>query len=422
MKRISNIFALTCMVVTFVGCQEVGVPNAENEIPMDGNQRYIHFDTSVSTRGTLYTDNVLTVDFYVLGYQYPYNTDGGWATAKALATPNVFDDTPTLVEHKGNYFSYGEPKPWTSNKYSFFAYYASNYTNVELFDDGSTIKTGEPYITYTLPSSTDPSSLVDLMTAGYIDTDVKISQSIVMNMHHRLASVDVAIRNYDEIDHDGDQSAEKPTPKVPVTIEITELSVNLNNITNTSAKIYLNPDEGAEYPEDQYKDKDVDGNVIVKNNVPTTPYTFTIVGTGTDWAPNTFDVNPNSNDDSEMRFVTNAEGKNISTLLLIPQITPLKGEGELYFKKKYKVNDNDDWIYIANPNPITGQDDLYLYTAPLNIDFKNRSLLEGRRYFIEISFTSDVVSVNIISADEWDESNQDADGDGKKDNIDYEFE
>ena len=84
MKRISNIFALTCMVVTFVGCQEVGVPNAENEIPMDGNQRYIHFDTSVSTRGTLYTGNVLTDDFYVLGYQYPYNTDGGWATAKAL--------------------------------------------------------------------------------------------------------------------------------------------------------------------------------------------------------------------------------------------------------------------------------------------------------------------------------------------------
>ena len=55
----------------------------------------------------------------------------------------------------------------------------------------------------------------------------------------------------------------------------------------------------------------------------------------------------------------------------------------------------------------------------MDINF-SKELIEGRRYYIELTFTSDAVSVNIVAADEW--NFIDKDGDGKSDNIDYEFE
>ena len=45
----------------------------------------------------------------------------------------------------------------------------------------------------------------------------------------------------------------------------------------------------------------------------------------------------------------------------------------------------------------------FRYNTAFDFD---RGLLEGRRYFIQINFTSDAVSVNIIAADEWNEKTQ----------------
>jgi hypothetical protein len=42
----------------------------------------------------------------------------------------------------------------------------------------------------------------------------------------------------------------------------------------------------------------------------------------------------------------------------------------------------------------------------------DKKLQEGRRYFIEFTFTSDAVSINVVAADEWDD----------KTDIRYEFE
>ena len=61
------------------------------------------------------------------------------------------------------------------------------------------------------------------------------------------------------------------------------------------------------------------------------------------------------------------------------------------------------------------------YTYTTAFDFE-RPLLEGRRYYIQLNFTTDAVSVNIVAADEW---NEDRNGDGivdDKDKIYHEFE
>lgn len=361
MKIVGNIWAWVVAVVTLVSCTHNDMPENEKDIPIDVTKRYIHFDTNISSRGTLVTDEYLQGNFAALGYMYR----GDWNTAKVLATPNVFGNTPQQVTYNNGIYSYTPIQPWTGNTYSFFAYYPSNNDNIKLFD-GETSKTGEPYITYTLPLSAGFSDLVDVMTASYIDTDVNTSPSVLMRMQHRLSCVDVGLRNYYEYDDDNDPN----TDKVPVTMEIDSLSVELTNLMHTEAKIFLNSDVQTEY---------------LDNEATTT--TFTLVD------GSTFTV---ENGKDNMKFVDN------TSLLLFPQTEALTGTSTLTYKKKY-----GDGNYIMNTETNTE-----IFRTELDVDF-DRPLLEGRRYYIQITFTSDAVSINIVAADEWDELEED---------VDYEFE
>ena len=361
MKIVGNIWAWVVAVVTLVGCTHNDIPGNEKNIPIDVTKRYIHFDTNISSRGTLVTGDYLQENFAALGYMYR----GDWNTAKVLAEPNVFGNTPQQVSYSDGVYSYNPIQPWTGNTYSFFAYYPMGNDNIKLFDDG-TAKTGEPYITYSLPLSTGPTGLVDVMTASYIDTSVNTSPSVPMHMHHRLSCVDVGLRNYYEYDDDNDPL----TDKVPVTIEVTSLQVALNNLMHTTAKIFLDPGIQTEYLDNE-----------------ATPTTFTLV------SGSTFIV---ENGKDNMKFVDN------TSLLLFPQTEALTGTSTLTYKKKY-----GDGKYITNTETNTDT-----FQTTLDVDF-DRPLLEGRRYYIQITFTSDAVSINIVAADEWDELEED---------VDYEFE
>ena len=46
------------------------------------------------------------------------------------------------------------------------------------------------------------------------------------------------------------------------------------------------------------------------------------------------------------------------------------------------------------------------FTYDKKISF-DRDLLEGRRYYIQFTFTANAVSVNIVAADEWNELEDD---------------
>ena len=372
------------LVVISVGCNnDIEVPSNEIDIPLDPSKHYIHFDAGITTRGALVEGNILMDDFAVLGYQYP----GTWEAEKVLASPNVFDTDPQIVTYDkvGGVFTYGTPKVWTGNKYSFFGVYPSSHENIKFFD--GTIKQGEPYITYTLPDDNDPTHLIDVMTASYIDTGVASSASVPLEFHHRLSAIDVGARNYYEYDHDNN----KDTADKLVTIEITKLIVNLTNVVNTSAKIYLDHTIPSVYPENQVKASKV----------------YAMVNANTPWAVQTFDVEPNTKEDRAIRLVTKQTGENASSIMLIPQTEFLHGALELVYKKKYQ-DDNGNWVYLHEGN---NTEDFEFAPTDLNINF-SKQLIEGRRYYIELTFTSDAVSVNIIAADEWDD----------KDDIHYEFE
>lgn len=405
-----NIFIALAIVATLVGCNKDINTTTEEwgdvNIPLDPSKHYIHFDADVSTRGALIEGTILQDDFRVFGYQYP----GLWEAESVLASPNVFDANPQLVEHQNGVFSYGTPKVWTGNRYSFFGYYPANHSNIKYFDN-DVVQKGTPYITYTLPDDNDPTKLIDVMTASYIDTGVASSASVPMQFHHRLSAIDVGARNYYEYDHDNNKAT---APKL-VTIEITKLIVYLTNVVNTSAKIYLDHTIPSVYPENQPKASKV----------------YAMVNINTPWAVSSFDVVPNTKEDRAIRLVTTQTGENASSILLIPQTEFLHGAIELVYKKKYFVDENNNgiqdfvdnngnekydegdeliekWEYIHEG---TNTEDFEFSPTDLNINF-SKQLIEGRRYYIELTFTSDAVSVNIIAADEWDD----------KDDIRHEFE
>lgn len=394
MKIFSRFFGLL-LVVAMVSCDNnVDMPTPDNEvdIPLDPSKHYIHFDADVATRGALIEGDILSADFSVLGYQYP----GEWAAEKVFAIPNVFDSTPQLVKFDRAVFSYGTPKKWTGNTYSFFGYYPASHSNIVL-----TATQGDPYITYTLPTGNDATKLIDVMTASYIDTGVASSSSVAMEFRHRLSAIDIGARNYYEYNHDHNSV----TPVKLVTIEITELTVNLNNIVNESAKIYLDHTIPSVYPENQAR----------------TTRVYSMVDKNTTWATDTFDVMPNTASNRNIQLITNTSGDNASSILLIPQTELVEGTLALTYRRKYQ-DDNGTWLYQKNDSnaeiwtelPTAEADLKYYEFNPIGLDINfSKSLIEGRRYYIELTFTSDAVSVNIVAADEWDEL---------KDDIDYEFE
>ena len=356
-----------------VGCEQhaqVQDTWGDINIPLDPSQHYIHFDAGINTRGALVEGKLLFDDFMVLGYQNP----GSWSAEKVFATPNVFDNMPQLVTYYDGIFSYTPIKTWTGQTYSFFGYYPSNHSAITLFDNG-TAKQGEPYIIYTLPISSDPRDLIDVMTAAYIDTGVASSASVEMPFRHRLSAIDVGARNYYKYNHDGDVT----TPDKVVTIEIVNLEVNLTNINSTSAKIYLDPTIPTEL------------NYIS----PKASISYKMVDKDTEWAMNSFDVIPNTITDRSIRLVTTQTGENASSILLLPQEELLHGSLKLTYKKKYQ-DDNGNWVYIHEGDNVND----FEFNPDLAINF-TKVLAEERRYYIELTFTSDAVSVNIIAADEW---------------------
>ena len=250
------------------------------------------------------------------------------------------------------------------------------------------------------------------MTASYVDTGVASSSSVALKFHHRLSAVDVGARNYYKYNHDQNST----TPDKLVTIEITSLTLDLTNIMHTSAKIYLD-ERIATVPNTKSSRESI---------------SYVMVG-GAAWAPNTYDVEPNTASDRAIRLITTQKGENASSILLIPQTDLLHGTVSLTYRKKF--TDDDGTVMYQKIN--TDQGNTYYTWEPLTEDpnghqyyeFKptlpvnfSKQLTEGSRYYIELTFTSDAISINIVAADEWD---ADRNNDGKVDDLDniyHEFE
>lgn len=387
MKLSNKILWTISFVIMFVGCSKSTTDLGDNDISVDLNKRYIQFDSGIQTRGALKTDLFLEENFAVLGYQHR----GRWEAASVMATPDVFESTPQIVTYLNGIYQYSPVKVWTGNNYSFFGYYPHNNSNIVLFegeviDDKGNIKAieGVPYITYTQPTDGDPTKLVDIMTANYIDTHVDVSPEVRLEMHHRLSAMDIMARNYYK--HIDETTGDTHL----VTIEITDLKLSLK--TFTGATIYL---DGSPTVPSEYQGEG-------ENKTPkTTTVEYQIVGgNGLAWAPSTFDVISNTSDDTGLRAITSEQS---TSILLIPQDNDIEGMLQMTYKKK--INTSEYLKNAANLQDDNADND-YIFESETALSTFERSLVEGRRYFIEITFTSDAVSVNITAAEEWDKINE----------------
>ena len=384
------------LVTLALSCNKTDVPETDNKITIETGKRYILFDAGISTKGSLITRQYLNADFAVLGYEYP----SAWDISGEHAEPSVFDNIPQKVEYNDSskIYTYDPLKIWSGNMYSFFGYYpCDNDEYIQLFD-GNGIKEGIPYITYTLPRTGNPRDFVDLMTGSFMNTRIDYTPEVSMAMRHRLSAIDIAVRNYYVY-------SEEEQPQ-EVTIEVTQLKF-IPIVANTKVKVYL------------------DGTtktIAAEGNESDVELNYPIVDPSAgelDWNHRTFIIEPNSSDNPYTMITSDEEhvdssvkdDKKATSIILIPQDNALKYNLVMEYKLKY-----DEDSYITAKDPYYPSDStIHRYSTASDktpyLYFEN-SLVEGRRYNVEITFTASAVSVNITTSDQWDD----------KDDVKLEFE
>lgn len=421
MRRFIHIFTAVTFLFTFACCEgeldydkDDDAPNSEEIILPAGN--YISFHADVNSRASLQTSQYITEPFGVYGYQYDFSNT--WDAQRVLATPNVFwnldgsTKLPLKVSYNNGVYNYtadgadGETMDtnkqvnWTSNRYAFWAYYPYEEYNSSYFSVSSMTSEGAPYVTYTVDRTTTK-NMYDVMTGGVSQvTAANSGNTVTFTMYHRLSAVDVSISNaYEhEYDVDGVNHIED------VDIVITDLKLTFNNLKYNQAKIFLEQNK----------------NIPALNTVLTTAdnksATYQLIG-GTNPDINTFPtITPTTT------VKTNLTADNDATMTFIPQETTdisVTVTGSYYMIGKTtnarisKLRVNEDGEPLDSNGNVTKDENAFVYDNEFTINKQtnfNQALVESTRYYIVLNFTSEAVSINIITAEAWDEKT-----------VDYEF-
>ena len=80
MKTYYKILGVFSLIAALSSCGKNLSSGEGDEVVIDPNNRYIQFDSGVTTRGNLVTAPYLEANFAVLGYQYPKE----WAAAISM--------------------------------------------------------------------------------------------------------------------------------------------------------------------------------------------------------------------------------------------------------------------------------------------------------------------------------------------------
>lgn len=430
MKKTNKILTLAYAIAALCSCSDKSIDDTIVAPLPAPSGNVIQFDTEVKSRGTLFTEEFLNGDFGVYGYHYAFANN--WNTAKVQATPNTFfqqqvkwttsgSEKPTEGYYGYTYSSFtngpvdnnddnsdsgdkdevrnGHVKWNSSYRYSFFAYHP--YTGLALSDESSE---GTPYITYELPDS--PEDMIDIMTGSVIDTDVASSTTVAFHMHHRLSAIDLVARNFYEYkEARTDDNGETVYDKYNITINVTSAKVVLSNIRHSSTSIFM---DGTSDPKPIYDEGETNKT---KENERVISKTYNILNSG-ETAISLYDTN------GKMEYLSKGD----RTLLMIPQ-SIYSSDAPRYVKvvptvtyTKSYVDGNGATLWYLNENdekvttPHT-----FTYTPGSDSSVKeislDRELQEGRRYYIQLTFTAAAISINILTADEWNDRD-----------INYEFE
>lgn len=336
------------------GCDSNTLDDIENEVqlPLYG---YIHFDTQAPTRAGLVED--MKRNFGVMGYSWEYNdANDVWNTVKVQAKPNEF--YATMVKYSDGLHSYSPLVPWkVGNHYTFFGYYPHESESEGSVTVSANDVEGTPYLTYTLPA--DPADMQDVMTASVYNTDYRSAREVALTFKHRLAAVDVQIINLNAKFGDKD-----------VHVKLTDLKLNFTNLKYNKAKVWMDESMG------------MDRTVANKEASYTMSSSLTI-------AP------------SDITTGTTIMESTGSPLILIPQeVDGTTGalKGTVTFNLSY-VDGNGDAITLT---------DAEVKTGPHSHDIVfDGDLVAGRKHVIQLAFTRDAVTVQIIPPSEWTENDVD---------------
>lgn len=389
MRRFSYILILYCTLLLSSGCDREPIPgpgDGEEVVVPDGGP-YIYLDAMVdkSTRsGSAVVEGTeLQAGFGAYGFTYDFANR--WTTYRVTATPNVFKDSndeellkgPQKVVYNDGVYSYSPIQTWSGGKYTFFAYYPYEHESITYsdVDDKDRPVEGTPWVRYApdeFLTSTD--GHIDVMTAMFEDTSLSSSQYVNFDFKHRLSAIDVVALNfyeYNQNDAGGNVTSEQ------IEIEITDLNLTFNNLDYKAATFYLD------------------------SSIPSEPTPIT----SDDPQPS---YNIISGGSKLIEYSTTSEFQHIDrskTLLFIPQTDEdLEVTTTVSFKKK-----REDGTYLneipADAVPSKDyeiQDGVVTYISSKTTAF-GQALKAGSRYFIQITFTSAAVSINILTSAEWED-------------------
>lgn len=417
MRRFIHIFTAVTFLFTFACCEgeldydKDDAPNSEEIILPAGN--YISFHADVNSRASLQTSQYITEPFGVYGYQYDFSNT--WDAQRVLAKPNVFWNLngstmlPLKVSYNDGIYNYTangaydgtmdtntNQVNWTSNRYAFWAYYPYEGYNSSNFSVSSMTSEGAPYVIYTVDRTTTK-NMYDVMTGGISQiTAANSGNTVTFTMYHRLSAVDVSISNAYEHEYD----VEGVNHIEDVDIVITDLKLTFNNLKYDQAKIFLE------------QNKNIPALNTELKTAANMSATYQLIG-GT---------NPSDTITPTTTVKTNLTADNDATMTFIPQETTdlsVTVTGSYYMKGKTtnkqieKLKINEDGEPLDSNGIVTTDPSKYVYENVFSIDKEtnfNQALVEGTRYYIVLNFTSEAVSINIITAEAWDDRT-----------VDYEF-
>ena len=369
-----------CIMLLSVAC------NRENIIPEGDDSNiilpekgpYIYLDAVVKnkTRGTLIEGNELEDNFGVYGFTY--NFTNRWSTYRVTATPNVFKNNneefiaPQEVVYGDGIYSYTPVQTWSGGKYTFFAYYPLEHQSITKSDIDVE---GTPWVRYA-PADflTSTAGHIDVMTAMFEDTSLSSSQYVNFDFKHRLSAIDVVALNfyeYNQNDAGGNVTSEQ------IKIEITDLNLTFNNLDYKAATFYLDSSIPSDTTRIALNDPEPSYNII-------------------------------SGGSKLIEYSTTSEFQHIDsskTLLFIPQTDEnLEVTTTVSFKKK---RDNGTYLTEIPEGAVANkdykiQDGVVTYISSKTTAF-GQALKAGSRYFIQITFTSAAVSINILTSAEWED-------------------
>lgn len=360
---------ILCVALLASGCDNGTISpegDDDNVIVVPDGGPYIYLDAEVGnkTKGTLIEGKELQADFGAYGFTYDFTNR--WTTYRATAKPNVFRDKDNEenfvavqeVTYNEGIYSYEPVQEWSGGKYTFFAYYPYGHASVTASDMDVE---GTPYVEYApVDFLISTANHTDVMTAMFQDTSLSSSQYVDFDFQHRLSAIEVVALNFYEYNHE-DAGGNVTTEKIE--IEITDLNITFENLKYKEAKLYLDssiPSENTSLDIDEEP-------------------TYDIVSSGS----------------KGITYSSTSEFQRIDpdkTLLVIPQTEEdLAVTTTVRFKKK-----RQDGTYLSDET----------YMSSKTTEF-GQALKAGSRYYIQITFTSAAVSINILTSAEWEDLAED---------------